>query len=186
MFYTSYERNNHNRSHTLVKDPFLAMFVGDHSLHLVIEQCILGHIQEKNLTLVIFVNKHLQLVETWIAIWKHTRTGEKSYFCNICGKYFSEKYRHVRTHTGEKPYSCDICDKLFYTSNEKIQHLKCHSDEKNYSCGLCAKSFARLSSKLHHMRTHTGEKPYSCDVCGKSFTQSSAHIHTREKKIHLW
>ncbi|XP_049939563.1 zinc finger protein 135 isoform X1 [Schistocerca serialis cubense] len=104
---------------------------------------------------------------------RRSRTGEKSYPCNECGKSFPKpcqlKY-HMRKHTGERPYICGICGKTFAKTAHLNVHNRTHTGEKPFKCDVCGKSFPDSGKQKRHMRSHAGEKPYVCDICGKCYT----------------
>ncbi|XP_038560130.1 gastrula zinc finger protein XlCGF57.1-like isoform X1 [Micropterus salmoides] len=115
------------------------------------------------------------------------RTGEKPYFCSICGERFLEtSVYQIRICSGEKPYTCKICGKGFKKRGHLVGHMRTHTDDKPYSCETCGKGFRFCYNLKVHMRMHTGEKPFPCKTCGKAFTSSgylTIHMktHTGEK-----
>ncbi|KAM3921455.1 LOW QUALITY PROTEIN: uncharacterized protein RB166_010836 [Leptodactylus fuscus] len=121
--------------------------------------------------------------------YQKIHTGDPTYSCLECGKYFTCKYNlvtHQLVHTGEKPYSCSECGKCFGRKSNLVNHQRIHTGEKPYSCSECQKCFASTSNLVSHQRIHTGEKPYLCSECGKCYTNKSTLVvhkrtHTGEK-----
>jgi uncharacterized Zn-finger protein len=58
-----------------------------------------------------------------------------------------------RSQTGEKSYQCGICEKFFTSSSYLAVHRKIHSGEKPYSCEICKKSFSRSFHLHRHIKT---------------------------------
>lgn len=53
-------------------------------------------------------------------------SGEKSFPCDMCPKFFKNRYQltlHVRSHTGEKPFVCELCDRAFSMSSNLQKHV---------------------------------------------------------------
>ncbi|XP_013772409.1 gastrula zinc finger protein XlCGF8.2DB-like [Limulus polyphemus] len=124
----------------------------------------------------------------------------KIYFCNCCGKSYSEKDSGL--HSSCLPmeiYSCSICGEKFnlkktlldhcfslhgiiqsficnfcgkcFSSKESFQnHQTIHSGDKPYPCEVCFQKFSEKRFLLYHLRSHYSEKPYRCQYCGKSYT----------------
>ncbi|XP_008286136.1 zinc finger protein 397-like [Stegastes partitus] len=104
----------------------------------------------------------------------------KAYFCDICGKTFSNKRclrLHEKIHTGLKEFVCQECGKTFHRREHLIVHVRTHSGEKPYHCDICGKAFSQSQNLTIHKRSHSGERPYHCDLCGKLFNTSS-HLKT--------
>ncbi|XP_077991219.1 uncharacterized protein LOC144445507 [Glandiceps talaboti] len=54
------------------------------------------------------------------------REKEKVYFCGICGRGFSERYRqmrHEKIHTREKPFKCSQCEKVYSRKDNLDRHF---------------------------------------------------------------
>uniref|UniRef100_A0A3Q1GLD1 Zinc finger and SCAN domain-containing protein 2-like n=1 Tax=Acanthochromis polyacanthus TaxID=80966 RepID=A0A3Q1GLD1_9TELE len=104
----------------------------------------------------------------------------KAYFCDICGKTFSNKRclrLHEKIHTGLKEFVCQECGKTFHRREHLIVHVRTHSGEKPYHCDVCGKAFSQSQNLTIHKRSHSGERPYHCGLCGKLFNTSS-HLKT--------
>ncbi|XP_063813743.1 oocyte zinc finger protein XlCOF7.1-like isoform X2 [Pseudophryne corroboree] len=129
-------------------------------------------------------------VLSWsVLAMRQNRTGEKTFSCSECGKYFINKstlVKHERSHTGEKPFPCSECGKCFTQKSHLYRHQRLHTGEKPFMCNECGKCFTNKSAVVKHLRSHTGEKPFSCSECEKCFTQKShlqrhQRLHTGEK-----
>ncbi|XP_045101274.1 zinc finger protein 568-like [Portunus trituberculatus] len=92
---------------------------------------------------------------------------------------------HMLIHSGQKPYWCSICGKKFRQKSNLTTHMCIHSGEKPYECYICHKVFARLNHLQRHIQTHTGEKPHTCSFCWKQFTKKcglSNHMSLQHPK----
>ncbi|XP_045783515.1 zinc finger protein 239-like isoform X2 [Maniola jurtina] len=113
----------------------------------------------------------------------HTRTKEKTNFCDHC-PYKCVKPSHLKTHmmshTGEKPYHCNQCNYKSSKSSAIKYHMRTHTGEKPYQCNQCDCKFSMSSALKNHIRTHTGEKPYQCKHCDyKTSTAGALKYHMR-------
>ncbi|CAH0550415.1 unnamed protein product [Brassicogethes aeneus] len=109
--------------------------------------------------------------------------GQEAYYkCDFCGHCFKRSYhlmRHRTIHTGERSYFCHICGKNFRLSTYLKVHIQCfHFGYKRFNCSECSKKFASKSSLTEHMNIHFNRRPFTCEICGKTFRQhSSLKVH---------
>ncbi|XP_058460855.1 zinc finger protein OZF-like isoform X2 [Malaya genurostris] len=111
------------------------------------------------------------------------------YRCDMCGKYFKDKYKlnyHVRIHSPELSHRCDVCGKVFAHQSTLSNHKRIHSGERAFKCATCGKAFVQSSALSNHTKIHTGERPHECLICGISFIQKinliyHIRIHSNER-----
>nr|XP_019531488.3 adult enhancer factor 1 isoform X2 [Aedes albopictus] len=119
----------------------------------------------------------------------HDYNQVSEYRCELCGKYFKDKYKlnyHVRIHSPELSHRCDICGKVFAHQSTLSNHKRIHSGERAFKCGTCGKAFVQSSALSNHTKIHTGERPHECLICGISFIQKinliyHIRIHNNER-----
>lgn len=119
----------------------------------------------------------------------HDYNQISEYRCDLCGKYFKDKYKlnyHVRIHSPELSHRCDICGKVFAHQSTLSNHKRIHSGERAFKCGTCGKAFVQSSALSNHTKIHTGERPHECLICGISFIQKinliyHIRIHNNER-----
>ncbi|CAL4129806.1 unnamed protein product, partial [Meganyctiphanes norvegica] len=106
-------------------------------------------------------------------------TGEKSYQCSFCNKYFSQTkqlYIHMSTrlsvviqkldshplsvpvHSGNGIFKCSQGDKTFSRRRHLKNHTRTHTRRKTFKCSPCEKDFSHESDLIIHKMTHSGEK----------------------------
>ncbi|XP_022255320.1 zinc finger protein 239-like [Limulus polyphemus] len=96
------------------------------------------------------------------------------YSCNMCGEKFSQKNTLLdhcyALHGIMQSFICDFCGKCFSSKESLQNHQTIHTGDKPYPCEICFQSFSEKSFLIYHLRSHYSEKPYRCQYCGKSYT----------------
>ena len=93
----------------------------------------------------------------------HKKTG-KYHVCKLCENIYRTRSKlliHNRTHTGEKSFICPECHRYFSDALGPRKHQKTHTRERPFVCDHCDKSYNDLSNLNRHKRTHSGQKPSS-------------------------
>jgi len=118
---------------------------------------------------------------------------QKLYFCDQCGKTFSEKGNfnvHLTRHKGTKEFQCSECDRREFTQHLLNLHVRIkHRGELPYECKYCGQRFDNCLKRLFHERRHKenpNQRPHECPICKKGFksTTSLKHhsvVHTGEQ-----
>ncbi len=107
--------------------------------------------------------------------------GEIYFSCSQTEKTSSRKRAQK---TGSSSYFCQQCGKSFTQSRHLVVHMRVHTGEKPYACPQCGKSFSQRITLKRHVRIHTGEKPYTCQQCGRS-SLSILHSYCVLIKTHM-
>lgn len=96
----------------------------------------------------------------------------------------TKKRSHQPTCVTDRSNYCDLCDKA-YTNIKR--HRVVHSGERPFECSLCRpkRRYADVASLFRHERTHTGDRPYACAVCDKRFTRSDL-LKKHEERHSSW
>ncbi|KAH8355971.1 hypothetical protein KR200_004486, partial [Drosophila serrata] len=119
---------------------------------------------------------------------------EGLYFCDQCGKYFSERGNfnvHLQRHTGLKQFECEECGRKELTPHLLNLHVRIkHRGELPYVCKYCGQRFGNCNLRLRHERNHNPRpRQYKCPICDKGFQekktlQNHAVVHTGEHPFH--
>ncbi|EDX12521.1 transcription factor Ouib [Drosophila simulans] len=132
----------------------------------------------------------------WGAAKRAYALEHRLYFCDQCGKTFSEKGNfnvHLRRHKGTKEFQCQECDRMEFTQHLLNLHVRIkHRGELPYVCKYCGKRFDNCLKRLNHERNHKESpvhRPHVCSTCQKAFKTSTAlkdHsvVHTGEQPFH--
>uniref|UniRef100_A0A182NCA7 C2H2-type domain-containing protein n=1 Tax=Anopheles dirus TaxID=7168 RepID=A0A182NCA7_9DIPT len=107
----------------------------------------------------------------------HDYNAVSEHQCDVCGKYFKDKYKlnyHVRIHVPELSHRCDVCGKVFAHQSTLHNHKRIHTACANYS------DLNELTE--HYASHHTAELTYRCQACGKSFAQAN-HLKIHKKNF---
>ncbi|KAH8347576.1 hypothetical protein KR059_012976 [Drosophila kikkawai] len=121
---------------------------------------------------------------------------EGLYFCDQCGKSFSEKGNfnvHLTRHTGLKQFECEECGRKEFTLHLLKLHVRIkHRGELPYVCKYCGQRFDNCIKRLRHERGHKESpvhRPHTCAICKKAFKDKitlrfHAVVHTGEQAFH--
>ena len=125
-----------------------------------------------------------------------TNTGEKTFCCQECGKWFSTASNltvHMLTHTGEKPFCCRKCGKRFSIASRLTTKIRTYSVTNLIVAGSVEKIFLVQDTStdtcehtlgcwllsFSYANTHWIENHFCCFWCGMFFGRS--HGLTRSK-----
>ncbi|KAH8349168.1 hypothetical protein KR084_011006 [Drosophila pseudotakahashii] len=132
----------------------------------------------------------------WNAVKRANALEKRLYFCDQCGRSFSEKGNfnvHLKRHTGTKEFQCTECDRKEFTQHLLNLHVRIrHRGELPYVCKYCGQRFHNCLKRLTHERNHKespDHRPHVCPICKKAFKNSQAlknHsvVHTGEQPFH--
>ncbi|XP_017076575.1 transcription factor Ouib [Drosophila eugracilis] len=132
----------------------------------------------------------------WAAEKRAQAKDQKRYFCDQCGKTFSERGNfnvHLTRHKGTKEFQCKECDRKEFTQHLLNLHVRIkHRGELPYVCKYCGQRFDNCLKRLFHERKHEenpDHRPYACPICNKGFKKKESlktHgvVHTGEQPFH--
>lgn len=120
-----------------------------------------------------------------------TRTGVKSYICDLCNHSFSqtsELKRHKDiVHKRVCTHSCKVCDKRFENPAILTRHMFTHTGVRSNRSDFRDKTFSQMySTNIHKQSYHQNN---TCKVCGSRFDKSfelrrHSNAHTTSETIH--
>ncbi|XP_052853775.1 zinc finger protein 184-like [Drosophila gunungcola] len=129
----------------------------------------------------------------WAAVQRALAKEQRPYFCDQCGKTFSEQGNfnlHLKRHKGVREFQCKECDRKFFSQHLLSLHVRIkHRGEKPYKCKYCGQRFHNCLRRLDHERNHKespDHRPYVCPICNKAFKKSRmlkfhGVVHTGEQ-----
>ncbi|KAH8242923.1 hypothetical protein KR032_003038 [Drosophila birchii] len=129
----------------------------------------------------------------WTSAKRIHAKEEGLYFCDQCGKSFSEKCNfniHLQRHTGVKQFECEECGRKEFTLHLLNLHVRIkHRGELPYVCKYCGQRFDNCIKRLRHERGHKespDHRPHTCAICKKAFKDKitlrfHAVVHTGEQ-----
>lgn len=101
------------------------------------------------------------------------RHSERSGFCELCKKSFSNLPKHTTTHLVEKPYGCHMCSKRFFREKGLSAHMAKHENENaTFPCSFedCNSAFSKQCKlDFHTLKYHSDHTPHVCQYCSKGF-----------------
>ncbi|XP_017119200.2 zinc finger protein 620-like isoform X2 [Drosophila elegans] len=129
----------------------------------------------------------------WAAVQRALAKEQRPYFCDQCGKTFSEQGNfnlHLKRHKGVREFQCKECDRRFFSQHLLSLHVRIkHRGEKPYKCKYCGQRFHNCLRRLDHERNHKecpDHRPYVCPICNKAFKKNRmlkfhGVVHTGEQ-----
>ncbi|KAH8384129.1 hypothetical protein KR009_012221 [Drosophila setifemur] len=138
----------------------------------------------------------IELRRKWARARRERDMEQGHFFCDQCGKTFSERGNfnvHLTRHKGVKEFQCEECDRKEFTLHLLKLHVRIkHRGELPYMCKYCGQRFDNCNLRLKHERRHKESpvhRPHVCQVCGKAFMDKETlkfHgvVHTGEQAFH--